>query len=314
MPKYPTLSSSKMKTAILLTTLLLLANNLALSKVVDSVVAVVNAEPIILSMAEDEINAIWVDESSRPKTISDAIQKLIDHKLKLQEARRRGIFVKENELSIEFSRISSRFRSPEELADALSQIGMTLDDLKARLTENIMIQKMIERKFGQFIRDSDLEGEATNYFEQHKSEFMIPESVLLDQVLFTFSPNSDEAEKESIKQKAEEVLKELESGVSFSKYTNDKKISYVKINEFNLAIQEAVNQMNVGEISKVVEISEGYAIVKLDDRRTSRQASFGEVRDQIISQLRQKKIDADLQADLKKQRENADIRINYHEK
>ncbi|HGJ65834.1 TPA: peptidyl-prolyl cis-trans isomerase [bacterium] len=306
--------SSKMKIILSLITFLFFLNSVALSKIVDSIVAVVNTEPITLSMAEDEINAIWIDEYLRPKNISDAIQNLIDHKLKLQEARRRGIFVRDEELSAEFSRISSKFKSSEELIEALNQIGMSLDDLKAKISENIMIKKMIDRKFGQFIRDSDLEGEATNYFEQNKANFIIPESVLIDQISFPFEPDSDEAEKAIIKQKAEEALRDIENGESFSKYASNKKANYVNINEFSFNFQEAINKMNIDEISKVIETPDSYVIIRLDDRRATRQATFAEVRDLIISQLRQKKVEADLQADIKKQRENADIRINYRVK
>jgi len=177
-----------------------------------------------------------------------------------------------------------------------------------------MIQKMIDRKFGQFIRDSDLEGEATNYFEQNKANFIIPESVLIDQILFPFDPDADETEKAFIKQKAEEVLKDIESGESFSKYASNKKANYVNINEFSSSVQEVIKEINIDEISKVIETPDSYVIIKLDDRRASRQATFAEVRDQIISQLRQKRVEADLQADIKKQRENADIRINYRAK
>jgi parvulin-like peptidyl-prolyl isomerase len=301
-----------MKKVVLVIILLLLTTNFSLSKLVDYIVAVVNSEPITMSMVEEAMSAIWVDASSRPKTPEDAIQKLIDYKLKLQEARRRGIFVTEDELSTEIARVSSRFASSEQLANLLEQYGMTLDDLKANLTEEIKIQKMIERKFGQFIRDSDLEGEATNYFEQHKSDFIIPESVLLDQISFKLESNSlDEIAKENTRKKAEEVLNNLKSGASFSKYANDWKTSYINVNELSPSITEAIKLMNIGEISNIIETPEGYFIIKLNDRRLPRQAIFSEVKEQIISQLRQKEIEAELQADLKKQRENADIRINY---
>jgi len=302
-----------MKTTILIILLFFLTTSLGFSKVVDYIVAVVNAEPITLSMAEHEMKAVWVDPSLRPKTIMDAIQKLIDHKLKLQEARRRGIFVNEDELLAEFSSVSSKFESPEKMSDALDNMGMTLDSLKERLSEDIMIQKMIERKFGQFIRDSDLEGEATNYFEQHKPEFTMPESVLLDRVLFNFELDSNEIAKADIMEKANEVLNDLINGASFSKYSNDENIGYTNVDDLEPSIAEVVKKMNVGDISGIIETSEGYFIVKLNDRRMSRQATFAEVKTQIISQLRQKKIDDDLQADLKKQRENSDIRINYRE-
>lgn len=303
-----------MKIVTLSIILLFLAISPCLSKVTDYIVAVVNAEPITLSMAEYETNALWVEPSSRPKTIEDAIQKLVDHKLKLQEARRRGIFVTENELLNELSKISAKFASSDNLANALNQSAMTLDYLKEKLNENIMIQKMIDRKFGQFIRDSDLDGEATNYFEQHKSEFIIPESVLIDQIFFEIKPDSNDIIKETIKNKVEEVLTEIKNVANISKYTNNPKIGYDNIDELNPEIKEAINSLNIGQISDIIETKDGYFIIKLNDRRSSRQALFNEVKEQIITKLRLNKIEAELQADLKKQRENADIRINYNKK
>lgn len=300
-----------MKIVTLSIILLFLAISPCLSKVTDYIVAVVNAEPITLSMAEYEINALWVEPSFRPKTIEEAIQKLVDHKLKLQEARRRGIFVTENELLNELSKVSAKFESSNDLANALNQSAMTLDYLKEKLNENIMIQKMIDRKFGQFIRDSDLDGEATNYFEQHKSEFIIPESVLIDQIFFEIKPDSNDMIKETIKNKAEEALIEIKNGANISKYTNNPKIGYDNIDELNPEIKEAINSLNIGQISDIIETKEGYFIIKLNDRRASRQALFNEVKEQIITKLRLNKIEAELQVDLKKQRENADIRINY---
>ncbi len=57
------------------------------SEIVDSVVAVVNGEPITLSMVEDAMNAIWTEPQDTPGSQQAALQKLIDHKLKLQEAK-----------------------------------------------------------------------------------------------------------------------------------------------------------------------------------------------------------------------------------
>jgi len=284
--------------------------NYGTSEIVDYIVAVVNTEPITFSMIQDAMNSVWNDVSLHPKTTDEAIQSLIDHKLKLQEARRRGIFVTEEELSSELLRISSNFGSTEKLASELNKKQMTLDDLKASLNENIMIQKMIERKFGLFIRDSDLEGEATSYFEQYKTDFVINESVLLDQISFKLDPNLDDISKADIRKKAELILSDLENGASFSKYSNGARMGYVGIYDLNKAFLDALEKMNIGDFSDIIDLSEGYYIIKLNDRRLSRQATFAEVREQIISQLRKQKIEADLQADLKTQRENADIRIN----
>jgi parvulin-like peptidyl-prolyl isomerase len=280
------------------------------SEIVDYLVAVVNNEPITMSMVEDAMNAFWVEPDSLPKTTKDALDQLIDRKLELQEANKRGIFVTEEELSDEIARLASP--SKEALLDALKKHGMTLEDLQASLTDDIKIHKMVERKFGQFIRESDLEGEATYYFEQNKPNYVIPESVQFDQAFFKIDPNSDEATKEDVKKKATEALNEIKSNNSFSKYTNDERLGYINADQLSPPeLAEAISEMSIGEIRGPIETSVGYYIIRLNDRRASRQAIFSEVKTQIEAQLRQQKIKAELEAELQKQRESAEIKINY---
>jgi parvulin-like peptidyl-prolyl isomerase len=280
------------------------------SEIVDYLVAVVNNEPITMSMVEDAMNAFWVEPNSLPKTTKDALDQLIDRKLELQEANKRGIFVTEEELSDEIARLASP--SKEALLDALKKRGMTLEDLQASLTDDIKIRKMVERKFGQFIRESDLEGEATYYFEQNKPNYVIPESVQIDQAFFKIDPDSDEATKEDVKKKAAEALSEIKSNNSFSKYTNDERLSYINVDQLSPPeLAEAISEMSIEEIRGLIETPVGYYIVRLNDRRASRQAIFSEVKTQIEAQLRQQKIKAELEAELQKQRETAEIKINY---
>jgi peptidyl-prolyl cis-trans isomerase SurA len=304
-----------MTRTILLTSIVFLALFLVVdhsnSEIVDYLVAVVNGEPITMSMLEDAINAFWIAPENLPKTTKDALEQLIDRKLELQEANKRGIFVTEEELSSELNRISSKFPSKENLYENLKQRGMTSDDLQERLTEEIMIRKMVERKFGQFIRDSDLEGEATDFFEQNKTKFVIPESVQIDQAFFKIDPSSDASTKETVRIKAEEALNEIRKGANFSKYTGGGRSGYINVNQLSPnELAEAISGMKIGEIKGLIEAPTGYYIIRLNDQRTSRQATFNEVKDQIEAQLRQQKIKADLEAELKKQREAVEIKIN----
>jgi len=304
------MTRAKLLTVIAFLALFLVVDHSS-SEIVDYLVAVVNGEPITMSMLEDAMNAFWSDTENLPKTTKDALEQLIDRKLELQEANKRGIFVTEDELSSELNRISSKFLSKESLYATLKQRGMTSDDLQERLTEEIMIRKMVERKFGQFIRDSDLEGEATDFFEQNKTKFVIPESVQIDQAFFKIDPNSDESTKETVRVKAEEALNEIRKGENFSKYTGGGRSGYVNIDQLlPTELAEAISGMRIGEIKGLIEAPTGYYIIRLNDRRASRQATFNEVKDQIETQLRQQKIKADLEAELRKQREAVEIKIN----
>lgn len=287
------------------------------SEIVDSVVAVVNAEVITLSMVEDAMNAIWVDLQDVPGSRQEALQKLIDHKLELQEARRLGadLVVSKESVSRERARVASHFASPEEFSRALEQRGITYDDLEEFLREGIMIQEMIRRKFQLFVEVTDLE--ASEFFEQNREKFVVLESVHLNEIFFQLAPGADEATEETVKKRAQEVLEELKGGADFSRYTSAKEggdyvavdRGYISIDTLpDPAVAAAVSRLQVGE-SDLTKTPAGYLVVRLNDRRPTRQASFNEVKEEIKASLFRQRVDAEFNAWLTKERKLADIRI-----
>jgi len=280
------------------------------SEIIDRVVAVVNGEVITMSMMEDAINAVWVEGASPPGTQQDLLQMLIDHKLELQEARKLGVIVSEEELSREVAMAASRFPSPKEFSEALKQRGIAQEDLETSMIERIMIQKMIDREFRLFVEMADIEGEAMDFFERNKEKFVIPEEVQLNQIFFKLDPDSDESAKESLKKKAGEVLSDLKSGADFLKYAGKEgTVDYTPVDKLIPIVASAVSRLKVDEISNLIETPVGYFIIKLIDRKPSRSASFDDVKEEIKANLRQQKTDAMLEEWLKKQREQADIRL-----
>lgn len=279
------------------------------AEIVDHVVAIVNKEPITLSMIHDLMEAIWIEPSLRPKNFDEALQYLIAHKIKLQEARRRGIFVSEDELSKKIAMIASQFPSPREFNSALEK-KITREDLQAYVIEDIMVQRMVDRTFGLFIKNSDIEGDAIVFFEQNREKFVEPEKLLLGRILFEFG--TDEKSKEDAKKMAESALKDLMNGSSPSIHLKfNESIDYVRIDQLSPIEVAAVSQLQIGGFSPILELPNGYLIINLKDRIPSRQMTFNEKKEEIESLLRQQKIDEELKTWLKKQRETADIRFNY---
>ncbi|MFC1713157.1 peptidyl-prolyl cis-trans isomerase, partial [Candidatus Poribacteria bacterium] len=289
------------------------------SEIVDQVVAVVNGEPITLSMVEDSMNAIWVEPQDVPRSQQAALQKLINHRLKLQEARRLGadVIVSARGLSLAVAKIASRFVSPEEVSEILRRLGISQKDLEENLIEEIMVQEMVNRKFRLFVEITDIG--ASDYFEQHREEFVIPETVLLDTASFRLDPDADESEKEKVKAEAEEAFRKLKDGASFLEYPSEEGMTgYVSVDQRKSTtmfkplipvVAAAVARLKVGEISDLIETPVGYFIIKLRNRRPERPAVFNDVKAEIKELLTQQKTDDELDTWLKEQREIADIRI-----
>jgi len=278
------------------------------SETVDSILAVVNSEIITLSMVEDAMDAIWTEPQDIPQSRQEALQKLIDHKLMLQEARKRVAVVSAENLSNAVVDVVSRFASPEDLSRALRQRGITKEDLEENLVQKIMIQEMIDRKFRLFLEVTDQE--ATVFFEENKEKYVIPEKVHLYQIFFPFEPDADEAEKAKAKAEAESVLKELRDGTSFLQYAKAEEMAdYVNVDSLRPFVAAAIAPLEPGEISDLIETPAAYFIFKLNDRRQARRATYEDAKAEIKSYLLQQKTGDELKNWLSDQKNRADIRM-----
>ncbi|MBD3182502.1 hypothetical protein GF312_09435 [Candidatus Poribacteria bacterium] len=300
-----------MKFTILLTIIMLIISSTHLqSKVVDQIVASVNGEAITLSMVQDWVNAPWLEPEDTPQTYQEALEKLINHKLMLQEARKLGvdIVVSEKSLAREFTDISSRFFSRDKAEEVLRKRGINQETLEEYLIEKIMVREMINRKFKIFIGISDID--ISSHFEMNRENFKIPEKVHINRLFFSISPDADKSEKETARQKAKKAYKEIKAGAKFSDYANQEKSSdYIAINQLPPVVASRVSQMEVGDISDVIETPIGFFIIKLNDHRPEREATLAEVREQIRERLIQEHTQEQLDEWLKSQRRKGDIRI-----
>jgi peptidyl-prolyl cis-trans isomerase SurA len=291
--------------------------SVAQPEIVDGIVAVVNGDVITLSMLEDAINAFWDDPNTHPKSKQEALENLVDHTLKLQEAIKLGVSVSEENLALEVAKQVTRFSSQKDFTEALKRRGITQKDLEENLMDEIMIREMVNRKFRIFVEVSDID--ASEYYQQHKEELIIPETVYFNQLFFQLNTTDDE-EAKTVKIQAETAFEDIKKGADFSKYiqgNNEKNyiamdVGYTSVDEISVpVVASSISQLGIGE-SRFIETPAGYFIIRLNDRRPVRQGSFDEAKDEIKNRIAQQKTEVELDAWLKKQRETADVRIKSY--
>ena len=131
------------------------------------------------------------------------------------------------------------------------------------------------------------EADAKKYFEQNKTEFSTPESIKLHHILL-------ENEKD-----AKQVLARLKKGEKFADVASKVSICPSKTNGGDLGwmpkgslvpeIEEVAFKMKKGQIEGPVKSKFGYHILYLEDTKPAEEASFDQVKDYIIEQLKYQK-------------------------
>ncbi|HLG21360.1 MAG TPA: hypothetical protein VI382_00995 [Candidatus Manganitrophaceae bacterium] len=133
---------------------------------VERIAAVVNGQIIFLSdIARDKT---FFDPSE--KDPNARLQDLIDNRLLRAEARR---FVpqgpSEKEIDRKLKSIRDRFKSDPAFQEAMRRTGISLEELKKEIAENLWVEKLLQERISLFIFVTPQEIE--KYYQEHAEAF-----------------------------------------------------------------------------------------------------------------------------------------------
>ncbi len=261
------------------------------AEVVDKIVAIVNDEIITQSEVEESMLAFIADyrlrygakeaEDRLDEAKGDALNRLIEEKLILQEAKRRDIQVNETELDERLNLVKSKFGSEEEFEKVLSKSGLTLEKLKNKHREQLMMKTLVNGIISYNVRIAPTQIAA--YYYGHKNEFIQPERVKFRIILLKFKP---EQEKIKVSSLAEELLRRIHSGEDFvmlaKQYSEGPNaidggdMGFVSKGNMVKEIDEVIFSLNEGGVSGVIETSLGCNIVRVEKKIPESEISLEE--------------------------------------
>ena len=137
--------------------------------------------------------------------------------------------------------------------------------------------------------------EIQSYYNQHQSEYSVPEQAKSRHILIKVAPNADAKTDAAAKAKAEDIAKQLRNGGNWNelaKKNSDDPGSKDTGGELGFAqrgrmvpeFDKAIFTQKIGDIG-VVKSQFGYHVVQVEDRQTAHNQSLGEVQDQIKATL-----------------------------
>lgn len=290
----------------------------------DRVVAVVNKEVItwsdlykmMESEASDQMKAL--NEEERRKVFQDNeavfLDKLIDMKLQMQEAGKIGVTVSSEDVKEAIENIKRKYSlSDKALEESLKKEGLTLEEYKKRLSEQILISQFINQQIRSKVVVS--EEELKRHMQSRTENFGDGEAFKLRQIFFR--KPKDDSEKKAVEEKASLVMQRLKAGEDFSKlakeYSEDPSArlggdtGYVKKNYMAKEFIDILSQMNTGDFSKPFWTEKGLHIIKLDEKVSAQ--STNEIKENIRRQLAETQFIEKYNSYVKGLREKARIEI-----
>ncbi|WP_438447230.1 peptidylprolyl isomerase [Gorillibacterium sp. sgz5001074] len=209
---------------------------------------------------------------------SQTLQNLISEELVKQESDKAGIKITDADLEKEMADIKKNFSSDEQFQAALTQYNMTLDKLKADMTVQAQLRKLLEPQVK--VTDDDVK----KYYDENLESLKTPEQVRASHILV------------KTKEEAETVLADLKKGGDFAAIAKEKSLDPGSkeqggdLNFFSKGMMEepfetAAFALKVGELSSVVETSNGFHVIKLTDHKDAATPTLDQKKDELHEKL-----------------------------
>jgi len=206
----------------------------------------------------------------------------------------------------------------DDLEKAVRESGISYEDWKAGLKNQILQQMVVGREVGQNMRFTSKQEQA--YYDQHKQEFEQPEHVQLSEILV---PTPDKASDEQVAQakaRADDIVARLKEGASFEEMA--KQLSggpnadkggalgiYKRGDLGSPVLEDPVFALKVGEWTAPIRTLEGYVIFKVTDHQQAGIPPLSAVEQQVQDGLYHEQIQPALRTYLTGLREKAYIDI-----
>lgn len=266
------------------------------------------------------------------------LRDLIDQQLLVQKGSDLGLSVDTDLVKrLDDLRKEMKADSMEDLEKMATSQGVSFEDFKQNMKNNLMTQKVISQEVGgriQFTRE-----EIQKFYEDHKSEFDVPERVRLAEILISPVPPAPqpkddkdkplpqpEATPEQIaaaQATANEVEAKLKGGAKFfdlaKQYSSGPTaneggdLGYFKRGVLDKSLEDTTFGMKEGGTTDVIHTKQGFVILKVVEHAQAGLQPLSRVESRIQETLYYQKIEPALRAYLTKLREDAyiDIKPGY---
>jgi peptidyl-prolyl cis-trans isomerase SurA len=253
-------------------------------------------------------------EPSQEEALSlklNVLDELINNEILLERAKKLNMEASDGEVEDKFTEMKSPF-TEEEFQRQLKERGVSADDLKRDLRRQLSIQKLLNREVVAKISISDQD--VTEFYGSNKAQFNVAEpQYRIAQIVVTprkepqirNRKNDDATNDAEAQRKVKMLMDRLNTGADFAQlamdYSEDMNttttggdLGYVPesaLNQSDPALKRMVVGMKPGQVSPVLQVKDGYRILKLVTRESPGQRGISEpqVQQTIRDTLRNRK-------------------------
>jgi len=272
------------------------------------------------------------DPSNAEKIIGerdkDVLRDLIDQQLLLEKGKDLGITADTEVIKrLDEMRKEMHMDSMEDLEKAAASQGISYEDFKQNLKNQIITQQVISKEVGSRMNVS--KDELQEFYDAHKSQLEQPEQIRLSELLVSTekkdkNATGDEAQLAAAAQaKADDLVAQLRKGASFddlAKKNSDGPtaaqggdLGLFKRATLAKELEDKTFAMKPGEVSDAIRTKQGFVILKVTEHQQAGVPPLSQIEGRVQDALYMQKLQPALRSYLQKLREEAfiDIKPGY---
>ena len=308
--------------------------------VVEEIIARINNHIITRSefdRSQQQVQQEGEQQNATPQQITskekDILRDLVDQQLLLQKGDDLGITA-ETDLVKRLDEIRKQMNlaTMDDLAKAAQEQGVSYEEFKENLRENIITQKVIQQEVGSKVNITP--AEIQKYYKDHLSDMTQPEQVRLSEILISTQPKptedpktaasiTDEQRVATAQAKANQVYEDIEKGAKFDDVakkdsdgptaTQGGDLGYFKRGTLAKELEDTTFGMKAGEVTKPIRTKQGFVILQVTEHPQAGVPPEKDVEGKIQDAIYLQKLQPALRAYLTKLREDAyiDIKPGY---
>ncbi|MGA7525207.1 MAG: peptidyl-prolyl cis-trans isomerase [Acidobacteriaceae bacterium] len=253
----------------------------------------------------------------------DLMRSLIDNQLLLSKGKELGINGETEVIKrLDDMRKQYHLASLEDLQKAAEAQGVSFEDLKEQIRENVIRSEVISQEVGSHIQVAP--SEVRNYYERHQQEFEKPEEERLSEILIATPNPDDAAQVAEAKKRADGIEARLKGGADFATVAKADSGGPTAgqggdLGEFkredlhSKELADATFGLPAGEFTQPIQTRQGWLILKVTEHQKGGVEPLDSVQNQIQEQIGMAKMEPALREYLTKLRNEAsiDVRAPY---
>jgi len=248
----------------------------------------------------------------------EALDQMIEQELVRQAAEAQGIEVGGKEIDAALAEVSAPFKTPEEFTRRIETEGFTEDSYREHVGRMIAAAKYLDGIRASVAPVSD--AELVTYYQNNEHRLTLPEQVRVRHILLTWKPMGTTDDRAAIRKQMAPILDKARAGEDFAalarEYSDDSMTArdggdtgFFHRGQMVPAFEAVAFALQPGEISDPVETPFGVHILRLEERKEAHLLPLEEVREQLREHIREENMEAAVEQENERLREQADVEI-----